>query len=180
MFAIDLTIQEFYQQDSYLFLSSQSDLFTWQTFDHKHHLLQDALDKEHNSKYFFLFQNQRTCLAYSPEPSQWRFWALNCNYFLIHNFEHVFWMLKRTISMSSLEYPKHVRSLLRNNKIIFNYRLLSGCLIFINTNRRVSFDYNIIAGHFITELFLWLYDINHFRMWLNFICRFVSIIFAFM
>ena len=38
--------------------------------------------------------------------------ALNCDYFLIHQFKHVFWVLKRTVSF---KYPQHM-FWLRNKK----------------------------------------------------------------
>ena len=47
-----------------------------------------------------------------------------CNYFLAHTFKHMFWVLKRTVSMRrSFEYPQHV--LVEKKETYFWYALLT-------------------------------------------------------
>ena len=66
--------------------------------------------------------------------------ASNCEYFLIHQFKHAFWVLKITVSLSSFEYPQHM-FWLRNEKIffrgpVFNLNLNHSFLQFHNANVR--------------------------------------------
>ena len=51
-------------------------------------------------------------LSYHIDPDKKILWAQKCNYFLNHQFIHVFWVLKRTVSLrqwdGSFEYPQHM------------------------------------------------------------------------
>ena len=57
------------------------------------------------------------------------FLAQNCEYCLTHQIKHLFWVLKRTVSLRRFFWvPQHMLWS-RNKKICFSYTLLSGCLI---------------------------------------------------
>ena len=57
-------------------------------------------------------------------PVKQKLFALNCDYFLIHQFEHVFWCTKEPSHRDgSYEYPQHM-FWLRNKKNNFQLRSL--------------------------------------------------------
>ena len=54
-------------------------------------------------------------VVYLIGPAKQFLLALNCNYFLIHQFKHVFWVLKKTShGDGSFDYPQRM-FWLRNN-----------------------------------------------------------------
>ena len=66
------------------------------------------------------------CISYLHciVPDKDSFCTLSCIYFLTHQFKHVFWVLKRSVSLTFFEYPQHM-FWLRNKKNIFPVRTLN-------------------------------------------------------
>ena len=77
-------------------------------------------------------------------PVKQKLFAYYCDYFLIHQLKHVFWVPKRTVSSRrSFEYPQHM-FWLRNKKNNFQLRTLiwGPALVMLNPDLYLFFEEN--------------------------------------